>query len=345
MAIEMPKLSASRPAWSMNGSRSRRVSQTASGPMTEPKGTTSPAKVDRCAATAVLRTAWSTATAPVASLPPPAVRLVPHWGQMVACWSSLAEQAGHVLFMTAPSSAPSLGGACWYAIDDRPPGRVRRQPHGVQRQLVSDGWAPLVRAASSIRSAAPARTSSFALPRCSGVARLTAIDTRRPRWTGAPWGWGSLERRSIVEVAAAFGLPFPPLGAVALAAFGGAFDFGGGELQAGPDLIGLDFGHRPLVALGGLPGPLAEPAGDHDPVTLAKGVGQVLGLAAPDIDPQERGVAVAPLAVLLDPLGHRDPQVGHGDAGVGEAELGILDQVADDGGVVVRCHESYSLCC
>jgi hypothetical protein len=25
------------------------------------------------------------------------------------CWSSLAEQAGQVLFMTSPSSAPSLG--------------------------------------------------------------------------------------------------------------------------------------------------------------------------------------------------------------------------------------------
>jgi hypothetical protein len=30
--------------------------------------------------------------------------------------------------------------------------------------------------------------------------------------------------------------------------------------------------------------------------------------------------------------------VRDGDAVVGEAELGVLDQVADDGGVVVRCH-------
>jgi hypothetical protein len=58
----------------------------------------------------------------------------------------------------------------------------------------------------------------------------------------------------------------------------------------------------------------------------------VLGLAAPDVDLEERGVGVAPLAVLLDPLGDRDPQVGDGDAGVGEAQLGVLDQVADDGG-------------
>jgi hypothetical protein len=40
---------------------------------------------------------------------------------------------------------------------------------------------------------------------------------------------------------------------------------------------------------------------------------------------------------LLDALGDRDPQVGDGDAGVGEAEFGVVDQVADDGGVVVRC--------
>jgi hypothetical protein len=69
----------------------------------------------------------------------------------------------------------------------------------------------------------------------------------------------------------------------------------------------------------------------------------VLGLPAPDVDLEERGVAVAPLAVLLDPLGHRDPQVGDGDAARGEAEIGVLDQVADDGGVVVGCHNRCSL--
>jgi hypothetical protein len=35
---------------------------------------------------------------------------------------------------------------------------------------------------------------------------------------------------------------------------------------------------------------------------------------------------------LLDALGDRDAQVGDGGAGVGEAELGVVDQVADDGG-------------
>jgi hypothetical protein len=58
----------------------------------------------------------------------------------------------------------------------------------------------------------------------------------------------------------------------------------------------------------------------------------VLGLAAPDVHLEEGGVAVAPLAVLLDPLGDRDPQVGDGDAVVGEAELGVLDQVAGNAG-------------
>jgi hypothetical protein len=70
----------------------------------------------------------------------------------------------------------------------------------------------------------------------------------------------------------------------------------------------------------------------------------VLGLAAPDIDLEEAGVAVAPLAVLLDALGHGDAQVGHGDAARGEAELGVVEQVADDGGVVVRCHALGSRC-
>jgi hypothetical protein len=65
--------------------------------MAEPKGTMSPAKVDRWATTAVLRISWSVAPVSVVSLPPPAARLAPQFGQLVACWSSLAEQAGQVL--------------------------------------------------------------------------------------------------------------------------------------------------------------------------------------------------------------------------------------------------------
>src|SRR5918994_3945835 len=94
------------------------------------------------------------------------------------------------------------------------------------------------------------------------------------------------ERRRIGEVAAAFSLPLPALVAIAAGTLGGAFDLGGGELQARADLVSLDLGHRPLLAFRGFPAALAEPAGDHDPVTLGQRVGQVLGLAAPDIDPQ-----------------------------------------------------------
>ena len=90
-----------------------------------------------------------------------------------------------------------------------------------------------------------------------------------------------LERRSFVEVATAFGGPFAALGAVAVAALVAAFDLGRGPLEAGADLLGLDLGGRALVALGGLPAALPESAGDHDPVTLAEGVGQVLGLPPP----------------------------------------------------------------
>jgi hypothetical protein len=89
----------------------------------------------------------------------------------------------------------------------------------------------------------------------------------------------------------------------------------------------------------GFPATLAEPAGDHHPVALAEGVGQGFGLAAPDVDLEVGGVAVAPLAVLLDPLGHAHPKVCQRDAVVGEAQFGVLDQVADNGGVNVRCHD------
>jgi hypothetical protein len=62
-------------------------------------------------------------------------------------------------------------------------------------------------------------------------------------------------------------------------------------------------------------------------VTLAQGLGQMLGLAPPHVDLEEAGLTVTPLAILLDPLGDRDPEVGDGDAGVGEADLGVVDQV------------------
>src|SRR5829696_4628444 len=151
-----------------------------------------------------------------------------------------------------------------------------------------------------------------------------------------------LERWGVVELAAPLGGTLPAVVAFAVAALAGALDLGGGPLQAGADLLGLQFGDRALVALGGLPAALAQPPGDHDPVALGEGVGEVLGLAAPDVDLEERGVAVAPLAVLLDALGDGHPQVGDGGAVVGEADLGVVDQVADDDGVVVCCHRCCS---
>jgi hypothetical protein len=42
------------------------------------------------------------------------------------------------------------------------------------------------------------------------------------------------------------------------------------------------------------------------------------------VDADEAGLAVTPLAILLNPLRDGDPQVGHGDAIVGEADLGVL---------------------
>jgi hypothetical protein len=62
---------------------------------------TSPAKVDRWAATAVLRTASPAAPASVLWSVPLAAKSAPQFGQRVVCWSSLAEQAGQVLSMTA----------------------------------------------------------------------------------------------------------------------------------------------------------------------------------------------------------------------------------------------------
>src|SRR5215207_5231452 len=61
---------------------------------------------------------------------------------------------------------------------------------------------------------------------------------------------GCSEGGLVVEVAAAFGLPLVALAAVAGGAFAGPFDLGGGELQAGPNLVSLDLGHRPLLPSG-----------------------------------------------------------------------------------------------
>ena len=65
------------------------------------------------------------------------------------------------------------------------------------------------------------------------------------------------------------------LGAVAVPPLGAAFDLAVTHLERGADVVGLQLGHRPPLPLGGLPAALAQPAGDHHPVALAQGVGQV----------------------------------------------------------------------
>jgi hypothetical protein len=51
----------------------------------------------------------------------------------------------------------------------------------------------------------------------------------------------------------------------------------------------------------------------------------VLGLATPNVDLEEGGLAVTPLTILLNALSHGDAEVGDRGAGVGEAEFGGLD--------------------
>src|SRR5678815_3805198 len=77
-----------------------------------------------------------------------------------------------------------------------------------------------------------------------------------------------LERRLVVELTtlARPGRAARPVAAAttaARAAPAGALDLGGGELEAGADLVSLDLGDGALLALGGLPGAGPEPA-DHD---------------------------------------------------------------------------------
>jgi hypothetical protein len=109
----------------MNASWSRRVSQTASGPMIEPNRTTKPASVDRCVATAVVRTCTSTLPATVAWIVLLAVRLAPQCGPVAACWSSLAPRVAKSA--RAARTADGLVAGC---CSPRPSvdGHIRRGP-------------------------------------------------------------------------------------------------------------------------------------------------------------------------------------------------------------------------
>ena len=88
-----------------------------------------------------------------------------------------------------------------------------------------------------------------------------------------------LERRRLVEVATPFSLPLPTLSPFAVAALADPLDLGRGPLQGGTNLIGLQARSPTACRPRGLPAALAQPPGNHHPVALAEGVGQVLGLA------------------------------------------------------------------
>jgi hypothetical protein len=68
----------------------------------------------------------------------------------------------------------------------------------------------------------------------------------------------------------------PGLGQVVVGS-AGALRLGGGPLERGADLLGLDLDGGATLALVGLPGALAQGAVDEHPVALGQAVGQVLG--------------------------------------------------------------------
>jgi hypothetical protein len=105
-------------------------------------------------------------------------------------------------------------------------------------------------------------------------------DATTPRQAPGTSKPGCSAWRCVVEVAAAFGLPLPPLAAVAVAAVAGAFDLGGANLRLAPT-SSASISATDRFAPSGVPAALAEPSGDHHPAALGQGVGQVSGLAAP----------------------------------------------------------------
>jgi hypothetical protein len=154
--------------------------------------------------------------------------------------------------------------------------------------------------------------------------RTTVLEPTPPEWQRGLWSdlpapWtlrlqtqgsypDSISRRRVVEVPSAFGLPLAALAALAVDTALGALDLGGGPLQRGADLICLQLGHRPLLPLGRLPAPLAQPSGDHHPVALRQGVGQVLGSIIPSLSRPQSLDRYA--FVENDPINYTDPS-GH----------------------------------
>ena len=190
-------------------------------------------------------------------------------------------------------------------------------------------------------AAARGRLKEAFLPTASW-ARHKPCPRPKPEGTDSIEGWS--EWRLVVEVAAAFGLPLPPLAAVAVA-----------RSLARSTLAVANFRLAPTSSASISATDRLSPSGVSQlrwrrrPVTMTRSplVRESARCSAwprHTLTLKKRGVAVAPLAVLLDALGDRDPQVGDGGAGVGEAELGVLDQVAGDGGLVVCCHHGSLYC-
>src|SRR6266705_3734907 len=135
-----------------------------------------------------------------------------------------------------------------------------------------------------------------------------------------------LEVRLVVELAGAL-----RLGAA------GPLGRGGRPAQGGADLLGRDLHDGALVALGGLPAAGLELPDDDHPGTLGEALGEVLREVAPGVDPEERGLAVAPGGAVLDAGGDREAEAGDRGAVGGDAEFGVVGEVAGQGDVGV-CH-------
>src|SRR6266498_2684949 len=140
------------------------------------------------------------------------------------------------------------------------------------------------------------------------------------------------ERWGVVELAA-LGAPLAVAAAVC------PLRLGDRPFQAWGDLVRVDLGRGPLLPLRGLPRARPQPPEDDCPVALAEGLGDVLGLVAPDVDLEEGRLPVPPGPVgLLDALVDRQAEVGDRGAVLGEAQLGVVGEVADLNGEVVAWH-------
>jgi len=101
-------------------------------------------------------------------------------------------------------------------------------------------------------------------------------------------------------------------------------DLGGGEPEAGPDVIGHDLDLGPPLTSVGLPAPLLQAAGDEHPAALGQAEGHVLG-QVPPADDVEEGDRLLPLlgVLVLPPAVDGDGQRRGGLALPGVADLRI----------------------